>query len=70
MHFPRFCRNLAYKWYVQLHDITFCRVINCSWETYEFNKCTISLRMQQVRIVDFAFNPVCFSKFDKLVREI
>ena len=42
-------------------------------ETYEFYKCTISLKMyQQLRIVDFVFNviPLVFSKFDKLVRQI
>ena len=40
---------------VQLHDITLCRGINCSWESYEFNKCTISLKIQQLRIEDLNF---------------
>ena len=45
---------------VQLHDITFCRGIKFSWETNEFNKCTISLMMQQLRIVDFNFYVISF----------
>ena len=45
---------------LQLHDITFCRVINCSWETCEFNKCTISLKMQQLRITGFNFHVIPF----------
>ena len=57
---------------MQLHDITFCRVNNCFLETCEFNKCRIELKMQELRIVDFVFycNHLCFSIFDKLVRQV
>ena len=38
---------------MHLDDITFCRVIKCSLETYEFHNCTIRLKMQELMIVDF-----------------
>ena len=54
---------------MQLHDITFCRVNNYFLETYEFNKCTIKLKMQELRIVDFVFYVIgfSFSIFNELV---
>ena len=44
----------------QLHDITFCGVNNCFLETHEFSKCTIRLKMQELRIVDFVFYVITF----------
>ena len=44
----------------QLHDRTFCGVKNCFMKTYEFNKCTIRLKMQELRVVDFISYVITF----------
>ena len=45
---------------IMVRDITFCRMNDCVLKTYEFNKYTIRLKMQELRMVDIVFYVITF----------